>query len=158
MEEQASLGGSPTAALSVRSELEYRGPSHLREQRPPLNPAWYLSFSEALPSLLASLVSCNRPTVSSAEALGWTPWTPWSPCSQSCLVPGGGPSWQRRFRLCPGPKDACHGEAIQEEPCSAPLCPGMNPGVDRHFSGVGSHEPWSGGKGTEGESTPGYCP
>uniref|UniRef100_H0VSR4 SCO-spondin n=1 Tax=Cavia porcellus TaxID=10141 RepID=H0VSR4_CAVPO len=57
------------------------------------------------------------------EALGWTPWTPWSPCSQSCLVPGGGPSWQRRFRLCPGPKDACHGEAIQEEPCSAPLCP-----------------------------------
>ncbi|EHA98275.1 SCO-spondin [Heterocephalus glaber] len=62
------------------------------------------------------------------EALGWTPWTPWSPCSQSCLVPGGGPSWRRCFWLCPSPRDSCHGEANQEEPCSPPLCPAQCPG------------------------------
>ncbi|XP_005404818.1 PREDICTED: SCO-spondin [Chinchilla lanigera] len=58
-----------------------------------------------------------------SETPGWTPWTSWSPCSQSCLVPGGGAGRQRRFRLCPSPRDACHGEAIQEEPCSPPPCP-----------------------------------
>uniref|UniRef100_A0A8D2ECW6 SCO-spondin n=1 Tax=Theropithecus gelada TaxID=9565 RepID=A0A8D2ECW6_THEGE len=58
------------------------------------------------------------------EVLGWTPWTSWSSCSQSCLVPGGGPGWRSRSRLCPSPGDSsCPGEATQEEPCSPPVCP-----------------------------------
>ncbi|KAF5918971.1 hypothetical protein HPG69_016344 [Diceros bicornis minor] len=84
-------------------------------------------------------VGCPSP----AEALGWTPWAPWSSCSLSCLVPGGGPGWRSRSRLCPSPRNtSCPGEATQEEPCSPPVCPGMLPspwgclgtGVDPLFS------------------------
>ena len=68
------------------------------------------------------------PTFFLAEVPGWTPWAPWSACSQSCLVPGGGPALRSRSRLCPGPGDtSCIGEATQEEPCSPPVCLGMAP-------------------------------
>ncbi|OWK06839.1 SSPO [Cervus elaphus hippelaphus] len=63
------------------------------------------------------------------DVLGWTPWAPWSACSQSCLIPGGGPALRSRSRLCPGPGDtSCPGEATQEEPCSPAVCPAQCPG------------------------------
>ncbi|XP_004430689.1 PREDICTED: SCO-spondin [Ceratotherium simum simum] len=92
------------------------------------------------------------------EALGWTPWAPWSSCSLSCLVPGGGPGWRSRSRLCPSPRNtSCPGEATQEEPCSPPVCP--VPSV------WGLWAPWStcsalcdGGIQTRGRSCSGSAP
>ncbi|KAJ8782813.1 hypothetical protein J1605_009421 [Eschrichtius robustus] len=85
-----------------------------------LDPGWpggrRVSESKAEPSQQRSL----RLT----EALGWTPWGPRSACSQSSLVPGGGPGWRSRSWLCPNPGDtSCPGEATQEEPCSPAVCP-----------------------------------
>lgn len=94
-------------------------PSHMASQTCPGSPR--------LPALQAPV---QYPALFPAEPLGWTPWTPWSTCSQSCLVPGGGPGWRSRSRLCPSPSNmSCPGEAIQEEPCSPLVCPGMAPSV-----------------------------
>ncbi|XP_069932953.1 SCO-spondin [Oryctolagus cuniculus] len=92
------------------------------------------------------------------EAPGWTAWTPWTTCSQSCLVPGGGPGWRRRARLCPGSGAIpCPGESTQEEPCSPPVCPVP--------AGWGLWTPWSacsapcdGGFQTRGRNCSGSAP
>lgn len=105
------------------------------------------------------LQACH--TECETEELGWTLWTTWSPCSQSCLVPGVGPGWQRRFRFFLSPRDTCQGEASQEEPCSPPLCPGITPSSllwPGTLVGWGPMSPEEWREGTEGWSTPGCCP
>uniref|UniRef100_A0A8D0TL61 SCO-spondin n=1 Tax=Sus scrofa TaxID=9823 RepID=A0A8D0TL61_PIG len=101
------------------------------------------------------LQACHLSTCG-AEPLGWTPWTPWSTCSQSCLVPGGGPGWRSRSRLCPSPSNmSCPGEAIQEEPCS-PLVLASIWGLWAAWSTCSA--PCDGGIQTRGRSCPALAP
>ncbi|KAM5255351.1 SCO-spondin-like [Ctenodactylus gundi] len=102
------------------------------------------------------LQACH--TACETEVLGWTPWTLWSSCSQSCLVPGEGPGWRQRSRLCPAPSNAsCPGEPRQEEPCSPAVCP--EPSVWGPWTSWSTcSAPCGGGIQTRGRNCSGLAP